>query len=89
MESFLKNEHAVGAAFEPALKSALDAWTIGHMSLQKDGAKEIPERATVTKYRQEQLATMGVEAAVLERNGTAAIRYRALSDEEVRALVKD
>src|ERR1043166_499236 len=89
MESFLKSEHAAGAKFETAFKSALDAWNIGHMALQKDGPKELPEPATVKEHRQEQLATMGIEAAVLERNDKAPIRYRALSDKELRALVKD
>lgn len=89
MESFLKTEHAEAAEIETAFKSALDAWSLGHMSLQKDSAKELPERAAVTKHRQEQLATMGIEAAVLERNGAATIRYRALSDKELRELIKD
>src|SRR5881227_4087958 len=55
MESFLKTEHAAGATFEAALKTALDAWSIGHFALQKDDAKDLPERAAVTKHRQEQL----------------------------------
>src|SRR5437667_449998 len=66
MESFLKAEHAPDATFEAALKTALDAWSIGHMALQKDDGKELPERAAVTKHRQEQLATAGIEAAMLE-----------------------
>ena len=88
MESFLKTEHAAGAPFETAFKSALDAWSVGHMGLQKDGAKKLPEHDAIDKYRQEQLSTRGIEAAVLERDGSTAIRYRALSDEAVRALLK-
>ena len=42
-------------ASKPQLKSALDAWTIGHMTLQTNDAKELPERAAIAKYRQEQL----------------------------------
>ncbi|HAK07495.1 MAG TPA: proteasome subunit alpha [Spartobacteria bacterium] len=89
MESFLKSEHAPGATFEAALKAALDAWSIGHMALQKDDAKELPERTAIAKHRQEQLATTGVEAAILERDAKVAIRYRALSDKEARALIGD
>jgi proteasome alpha subunit len=89
MESFLKAEHAPDATFEAALKTALDTWSIGHMALQKDDGKELPERAAVTKHRQEQLATSGIEAAMLERNANAAIRFRALSDKEARALIGD
>ena len=39
------------------------------MTLGKEDANEIPERAAFTKHRQEQLETNSVEAAVLERNG--------------------
>ena len=77
-----------GAALEAALKTALDAWSIGHMALQ-DEVKELPERVAVTKHRQEQLAATGIEGAILERNANAAIRFRALSDKEARALIVD
>jgi proteasome alpha subunit len=88
MESFLKVEHAPGAPFGAAVKVALDAWSIGHMTLQKNDAKELPERAALTKYREEQLAIAGIEAAILERDANTAIRYRALSDEEVRSAIQ-
>jgi proteasome alpha subunit len=88
MESFLKAEHKPGVAFEKALNVALDAWSIGHMTLQKSDAKELPERGAVAKHREEQLAISGIEAAILEREGNAAIRYRALSDEEVRSATE-
>lgn len=89
MESFLKAEHGADASFETALKAALEAWTIGHMTLQTSDAKELPERAAVTKYRQEQLANTGIEAGVLERDASRAIRYRSLSDAELRSLIND
>jgi proteasome alpha subunit len=89
MESFLKSEHRPEASFETALKAALDAWSIGHMTLQTNDAKELPERAAVMKYRQEQLANAGIEAGVLERNASRTIRYRSLSDTELRPLIND
>jgi len=89
MEAFLKAEHAPGASFETALKSALDAWSIGHMALQTTDAKELPERAAVTKYRQEQLAHTGIEAGILEREAGRAIRYRPLLDKDLRALINE
>jgi proteasome alpha subunit len=89
MESFLKAEHRADASFETALKSALEAWTIGHMTLQTNDAKEVPERAAIKKHRQEQLANSGIEAGVLERDAGRIIRYRSLSDTELRALVND
>ena len=89
MESFLKSEHRADASFETALKAALEAWAIGHMTLQTSDAKELPERAAVAKYRQEQLANTGIEAGVLERDTSMAIRYRSLSDTELRPLIND
>ena len=87
MEAFLKTEHAPDTSFEAAVNSALDAWSVGHMLLQANDAKELPERAAIAEHRREQLAIAAIEAAVLERDGTAAIRYRSLADKELRSLV--
>jgi proteasome alpha subunit len=89
MEGFLATHHAPDANLETAVNSALNAWSIGHMTLQTTDAKEPPERAAITKHRQEQLATGGIEAALLERDGSRAIRYRSLSDKELRPLIGD
>jgi len=89
MESFLQTENSPDAGFEAALKSGLDAWSIGHMTLQTSDAKELPERTAITKYRQEQLAKAGVEAGILERDASRAIRYRSLLDKELRALIHE
>jgi proteasome alpha subunit len=89
MEAFLKAEHASDASFEVALKAALDAWAIGHMALRTDDAKEQPDSAAVRKYRQEQLASTGIEAGILGRDPNRAIRYRILLDKEVRTLIND
>ena len=89
MEAFLKSQHATDASFELALNSALDAWSIGHISLQANDANGHPDQAAVLKHRQEQLATGGIEAAVLERDANRAIRYRSLPDTELRALIHE
>jgi len=89
MEAFLASQHARDANLESALNSALDAWSIGHMTLQTSDAKELPERSAVMKHRQEQLANAGIEAAVLERDAGGAIRYRSLSDSKLRPLIRD
>jgi proteasome alpha subunit len=89
MEAFLKSQHAPDASFEATLNAALDAWSIGHMSLQASDATGPPERAAILKYRQEQLASRGIEAALLERGASRAIRYRSLSDTELRSLIND
>ncbi|MEP6686254.1 MAG: hypothetical protein ABJB22_05705 [Verrucomicrobiota bacterium] len=87
MESFLKKEHRPGFTFEHAFRTALNVWSVGHMSLGQDGVKELPTGESIMAHRKEQLKTSGVEGAVLERNGTAAIRYRSLSDEEIKAAL--
>jgi proteasome alpha subunit len=89
METFLTTQHAPDANLETAFNAALDAWSIGHMILQTTDAKEPPEQAAVTKHRREQLAVAGIEAALLERDSSRAIRYRSLSDKELRPLIRD
>jgi proteasome alpha subunit len=89
MEAFLTTQHAADANFEATLNSALDAWGVGHMTLRATDTKEPPERAAIAKYRQEHLANAGIEAAVLERDASRAIRYRSLSDKELRPLIRD
>jgi proteasome alpha subunit len=88
MESLLEKEHTADADLEKTVDLALNAWTIGHMAMGEDGVRELPEPAAIAKCRQEQLAEMGVEAAILERAGKTAIRYRALSDKEVRSAIR-
>jgi len=87
MEAFLKSEHKSDASFETAVNSALDAWSVGHMLLQAGEAKEIPPRDAITQHRQEQLAIVAIEAAVLERDSSKPIRYRSLADKELRSII--
>src|SRR5205809_3700882 len=47
MEAFLKSQHATDASFELALNSALDAWSIGHISLHANDANGHPDQAAV------------------------------------------
>ena len=87
MESFLEAEHKPGHDFKEALNVALDAWSVGHMAAGADGLKDLPERAAIVKHRQDQLNMAGVEAGILERESKMAMRYRNLSDEEVRNVI--
>ena len=89
MEAFLATQHTPDADLETTLNSALDAWSIGHMTLQTSDVKEQPERTAVAKHREEQLAIAGIETALLERDAGRAIRYRSLSDKELRPLLRD
>jgi proteasome alpha subunit len=87
MELFLKDEHHLDATFENTVKTALDAWSVGHLALAEEETKQLPERAAIAKHRQEQLANIGIEAAILERGGKTTIRYRALTDKELRPAI--
>ena len=88
MEAFLQKEHATDAALPDALNQALDAWTVGRMAMGENGIKEPLERAAIRQHREEQLGTAGIEAAVLERDSKSAIRYRTLTDAEVRETIR-
>jgi proteasome alpha subunit len=89
MESFLRNDHAPEAGLEKALATALDAWSIGHLAAQQPEMNSAPEHAAMTQHRQEQLAGAAIEAAILERSVTTAIRYHVLSDKQARELVRE
>jgi hypothetical protein len=89
METFLKNKHTPDSSFESAVNAALDAWSVGHMLLPATDAKELPDAAAIAQHRREQLATAAIEAAVLQRDGSTAIRYRSLADKELRSLISD
>jgi hypothetical protein len=59
------------------------------MAMGENAIKELPEPAAIRKHRDEQLGNSGIEAAVLERDSKSAIRYRTLSDAEVRQSIRD
>ena len=86
-ESFLEQQHHPDADLGAAMNVAIDAWSVGHLSLSKEETEKIPEGSAILQHRQEQLAAMGIEAAVLERNGQNKVRYRPLVDEQVRPLI--
>jgi proteasome alpha subunit len=89
MEKYLAEEHPAGATFERALRLSLDAWIVGHLALGDSGVKEIPSREKILAERKERLRGAGVEAAILERNDKTAIRYRPLSEAEIRSGLAD
>jgi proteasome alpha subunit len=88
MESFLKSVSQDSGSFENALNAAVDAWSVGHMTLTEESSRQVPDQTAIAKHRKEQLAVAGIEAAILERRSKAAIRYRSLSDDEVRSVAQ-
>ncbi len=87
MESHLKATHDPAAPIAAALRCAVDAWTVGRMALGDDGVRSVPDRATLDRERE--LHTAAIEAALLDRHARTAIRYRALTAEEIRAVLAD
>jgi proteasome alpha subunit len=85
MEAFLRREHDPGCTLDRAMQLAVDVWSAGNMPPKED-ENEIPSVKTLREYRAEELKSATVEACILERNGTAAIRYRALAGEELKEL---
>jgi len=84
MESFLEREYGASADLEEAINVAMNAWAVGHLTTGDN--KEMPDPAAIQTHREERLSQSGVEAAVLERESTSAIRYRALSKQELEPL---
>jgi proteasome alpha subunit len=89
MEKYLAAEYSAGATFERALKVSLDAWMVGQLALGEDGVKELPAREKILAERKERLRAAGIEAAVLDRGDRRAIRYRTLSETEIRSGLGD
>jgi hypothetical protein len=89
MEKYLAEEHSAGATFDRALKLSLDAWTVGNLALGDAGVKELPARDKILAERKERLRAAGIEAAVLDRDDKTAIRYRALTEAEIRSALGD
>jgi proteasome alpha subunit len=89
MEQYLGAEHSGGATFERTIKLGVDAWTVGHLALGEAGIKDLPARDQILAERKERLRAAGIEAAILERNDQSAIRYRALTEPEIRSALGD
>ena len=89
METYLRAEHSSNMPLERAVKIALEAWSVGHLALGDAAVKELPAPEKISAARKEQMRAAGVEAAVLERDSKIAIRYRPLSEEEIRGAMRD
>jgi proteasome alpha subunit len=87
MERFLREKANPGGSLEEALKTALEAWTIGHLALTDDTVTEPPDRNRIDAHLAEQTREAQFEAAALERNAKSAITYRSLSSSEVREMI--
>lgn len=87
MEELLRRDHDSNCTLKTALKVALDAWSVGSMAASEENAREMPSPEAIRQRRTEELRKATIEAGVLERAGTSAIRYRAIGAEELQGLI--
>ncbi len=86
MEELLEHDHDSNCTLKPAMKVALDAWSVGSMAAREEGALEKPSYEALRQRRTEELQSGTIEAGVLERSGPSAIRYRQIRGEELKQL---
>lgn len=89
MERFLREQKLDDAPLEEALKLALQAWLIGHLTLSDHSREELPDVSQLATHRAEQLASATIEAAIMERHSSEAMTWRPLPDAKVRAMLGD
>ena len=85
MESFFATAHEGNATLHRALQIAGDAWSVGNLALGESGIRELPTREKIAEYRSAELKLDAIQAALLERDSTSAIRYRTISEAELQA----
>jgi proteasome alpha subunit len=88
MEAFLRERDVTSLSLEEALRVALDAWTVGHLTLAEEAREESPTIDLIVSHRHEQLGTTTIEAAVLEQGSPLPVTWRSLLDAEVRPLLR-
>jgi proteasome alpha subunit len=87
METFLREHDGRNRHLPAALRTAAEAWSLGHMTLTAEETDEMPSRANMHTHLSEQLPIAAVECAVLDRNSTLPMTWRSVSEEESRALL--
>ena len=75
MDLFLREKHSLDISAREALPLALDAWAVGHLTLESEG-EELPSPEAIATHREEQLRHGCVEAALLERHAASTATYR-------------
>ncbi|MEP6937929.1 MAG: 20S proteasome subunit A/B [Chthoniobacterales bacterium] len=88
MESYLQREHQPSATMERSLNAALNALARGRTGPADTTVEADPSPEQITAERKVQSET-GIEAALLERDATTAIRYRPLTPEELKQTARD
>lgn len=84
MEEFLRENLQKNLSLEDALTLALDAWTVGHLTLGAEPDASLPSTDEIARHRREQLEAASIEAAVLEHDSPLPMTWRPLADEQIR-----
>jgi len=87
MERFLRERSKPEATLEEALKTAMDAWALGHLALGAENPEADFSAEQVAAHRTEQLAGASVEAGVLDRQARTAVTWRSLPDAQARTIL--
>lgn len=85
MEEYLAREYKGGLGLAEAIDLALNAWTVGFLTLdapEDAAAAKSPEAETIRTTRREQLEKASVEAAVLEYRASSNVTFRSVSEDE-------
>ena len=85
--TYLRSNHKPGASLRQAFNVAIDGWTVAQLPTGEAGGEQIPSRDRITAARAEHVRPGAIEAALLERDDSRSIRYRALSDAEIAEKV--
>ena len=88
MERFLREKNCAQSPLEDVLTIAADAWAIGHLALTDEPHDGLPSMEKIAVHRSGQLATLSIEAAVLERTTGLPMTWRALPDRQIRPLLE-
>jgi len=83
MEKHLAGGNHAQLELRDALKTALDAWIVGHLT-QEDA--EPPSDEAIAAAKADQLRDAVLEVSVMERGASQAAAYRALRREELEGI---
>lgn len=81
MERYLQGRNIAELPEEAALKLALEAWTVGHLSLGEEEGEELPDAKAIEEHRKAQLGKGAmVEAVLLERGAQGNTTFRLVKN---------
>ncbi len=86
MEALLRRDHDPDCTLKKALRLGLDAWSAGSLPPPEEDSADLPAPDALAQHRAEALQSATIEAGVLERTGRSAIRYRAITGEELKGM---